>query len=492
MARVQHLPPSAASLTASFRDLGYSLETAIADVIDNSIAADSTEIKVFCDASRREPVLAIVDNGHGMNESEVVNAMRHGTADPRRIRGAKDLGRFGLGLKTASFSQCRRLTIISAFKGERSGAEWSLAQIEAENDWNLSVLEKEDIESQPCIDMLGDCGTLVIWRELDRLLEIESEHKRDEILNEKLSIVEKHLALVFHRFLAGELKGRRKLSISINGRRVVAFDPFCRKNEATQLLCEEKVWIGEIEVSLRAFILPHHSRLTELEYEFYRDRSDFISNQGAYVYRNGRLMVWGDWFRLVTKSESTKLARVQIDFPNSLDEDWTIDIKKSRARPPHLVRERLKQILVRIVARSVTVHRGRGERLYQEVRSPVWERYAGHGGIRFAINMEHPIVATLLSRLAVGDAEALRMLLESISASLPVEMIYSDYSTSPREMKQHLDSSEKLPELLVRLKSSIFGDMPGEAEVFRQVVRSSKIFEGHLEAAEKFIEETFK
>ena len=118
---------------------------------------------------------------------------------------------------------------------------------------------------------------------------------------------------------------------------------------------------------MQPYVLPHHSRLSAADYDFYQDRSDFISNQGGYVYRNGRLMAWGDWFRLVPKGEATKLARVQIDFPNSLDEAWTIDIKKSRARPPHTVRERLRQIISQITGRSVTVHRGRGQKLFQEV-----------------------------------------------------------------------------------------------------------------------------
>lgn len=339
MARSHHLPPSAASLTSSLRDLGYSLETAIADLIDNSISADATDIQILCDTSRSLPVLIIVDNGGGMTEAEVIGAMRHGATGPRKKRESKDLGRFGLGLKTASFSQCRRLTVLSAKAGERAGAEWDLAQVEEDDDWFIAVLEPDEIAHQPFIEELGDNGTLVIWRDLDRFLEDESGQKRDEIVNEKLAIVERHVSLVFHRFLAGDVKGRKKIAIRINGHPVTPFDPFCRRNAATQLLPEETVWVDDVAVSMQPYILPHHSRLSATEYDYYQDRSDFISNQGAYVYRNGRLMAWGDWFRLVPKGEATKLARVQIDFPNSLDEAWTIDIKKSRARPPHAVRE---------------------------------------------------------------------------------------------------------------------------------------------------------
>ena len=332
MARDHHLPPSAACLSASMRDLGYSLETAVADIVDNSISANATAIDIVCDLSGAKPSLTILDNGWGMSSSEVVEAMRHGTANPKQARSPKDLGRFGLGLKTASFSQCRTLTVASAKDGSLSGAVWSLDRIDSLDDWMLSILDDEEIGDLGFSERLKENGTVVMWTDLDRLFEDETGIRRDEIVNEKLDVVEKHLSLVFHRFLAGEVKGRKKIAISLNGHPVAAFDPFCRKNSATQILPEEVVYVGETAVQMQPFILPHHSRLTASEYDFYQSRSDFISNQGAYIYRNGRLMAWGDWFRLIPKGEATKLARVQIDFPNSLDESWTIDIKKSRAR----------------------------------------------------------------------------------------------------------------------------------------------------------------
>lgn len=491
MARPHHLPPSASSLTASLRDLGYSLETAIADLIDNSISADATEIQIFCDMSRSVPVLVIADNGRGMSEAEVIAAMRHGATDPRKKRGPKDLGRFGLGLKTASFSQCRRLTVVSAVNGERAGAEWNLAQVEEDDDWFIAVFEPDEIVAQPFFETLGDIGTLVIWRDLDRLFEEETGQKRDEIVNEKLVVVERHLSLVFHRFLAGEVKGRRKLTIRINGHPIAPFDPFCRKNPATQVLPEEAVWVDEVAVSMQPYILPHHSRLSASEYDYYQDRSDFISNQGAYIYRSGRLMAWGDWFRLVPKGEATKLARVQIDFPNSLDEAWTIDIKKSRARPPHAVRERLRQIIAKITARSVTVHRGRGQKLFHETQAPLWERYADHGGIRFAINADHPLVTSLSARLSPDDAASLRVLLDSIAASLPVEMIYSDYSTHPREVSQAAADENQTLDRLRSLKQVLYGDGPVDRNAFLQIVRSTRLFDGQIETAEKYISEAF-
>jgi hypothetical protein len=491
MAKPHYLPPSAVSLSASLRDLGYSLETAIADLIDNSISADATDIQILCDMSRKDAVLVIIDNGQGMSESEVISAMRHGSTDPRKKRGPKDLGRFGLGLKTASFSQCRHLTVASSKNGMRSAVEWNLSQIEDDDGWYVAILDTNDITALPFVDQLPEPGTIVLWRDLDRLFEDESGHRRDEIVNEKLAAVERHLSLVFHRFLAGEVKGRKRITIKINGHPITPFDPFCRKNPATQMLPEETVWVGDQAVQMQPYILPHHSRLTASEYDFYQNRSDFISNQGAFVYRNGRLMAWGDWFRLVPKGEATKLARVQIDFTNSLDEAWTIDIKKSRARPPQIVRDRLRQIITKITARSVIVHRGRGQKLFQETQAPLWERYADHGGIRFAVNMQHPLIQSIDAKLASEDVRSLHVLLESIAASLPVEMIYSDYSTNPREVSQsNIDESETL-ERLKSLHQVLYGDGQGNPTAFMQIVRSTKLFEGHLETAEKYASEAF-
>lgn len=492
MARDHKHPPSAACLSASMRDLGYSLETAIADVIDNSISAGADAIEIICDLSGAEPLVAVIDNGRGMTDCELLDAMRHGTANPRQQRSPRDLGRFGLGLKTASFSQSRSLTVATARDGVRCGAEWDLDRIDDADDWILSILDDEDLDSLPYVDRISVHGTVVVWRKLDRLVEDEAGDRRDEIVSEKLDALGKHLSLVFHRFLAGDVKGYPKISIAVNGHTIEAFDPFCKKNPATQVLPEEVVRIGEAEVRLQPYVLPHHTRLSTREYDFYQSRSDFISNQGAYIYRNGRLMAWGDWFRLVPKGESTKLARVQIDFPNSLDEAWTIDIKKSRARPPHAVRERLRQIIAKIIARSVTVHRGRGQKLFQECDAPLWERYADHGRIRFAINAQHPLIVSLNTKLQPDDAISLRILLDSIAASLPVEMIYSDYSTHPREVSQTIADKDLTLERLRSLKQVLYGDGPGDPDAFLQIVSSTHLFDGQIGTAKTFINEAFK
>jgi len=491
MAREHSLPPSAASLSQSMRDLGYSLETAVADLIDNSISAESSKINIICNLSAENPSLAIIDDGKGMDINELLSAMRHGSANPGKSRDDHDLGRFGLGLKTASFSQCKRLTVISSKDSKLNGAVWDLDLVSSKDDWIISILEPTEIALEPFADHLEGSGTVVIWRILDRLFEDKTGDIRDEIVNEKLDILEKHLSLVFHRFLAGEVKDRKKISLTINGHPVEAFDPFCRKNGATQVMPEEVIRVGQSTVRLQPYILPHHSRLSAIEYDFYQNRGDFISNQGAYIYRNGRLMAWGDWFRLIPKGEATKLARVQIDFSHAMDEAWTIDIKKSRARPPHAVRERLRQILSEITNRSTTVHRGRGKKLFEEHRSPFWERYADQGNIRYSLNHDHPLICQMRTLLNESGTRLFSMILESAASSLPVEMIYSDFSTHPKASYQNILEENEILERLKNFKEVLFSQGEVDAEVFREIIRSTRLFENCMETAENFISKEF-
>lgn len=485
------LPPRAAALSESLRDLGYTIDTAVADIIDNSIAANATKVDIWCGPDDDEPTLAIVDNGDGMSRSTLVEAMRYGSKNPRASRKAGDLGRFGLGLKTASFSQCRRLTVVSAQDDKVAGATWDLDKL-AEDAWTISVLDKRDCQKVEYTDHLGAHGTLVLWEGLDRLTEQQTEATQSAIVSEKLALLGHHLSLVFHRFLSGEVPKRKKLAIRINGHRILPFDPFCRGNKATSPQPPETVDIDGSLVQLQAYILPHHSKLSRNEFDFYRGRSDFLSNQGAYVYRSGRLMAWGDWFRLIPKGESTKLARVQIDFPAELDELWTIDIKKARAQPPHEVREKLKQIIGRIADQSSRVHSGRGRKLFEADVMPMWSRYPVNGAISYRPSADHPLIQSFAKSLSTQQGKNLQTLLQAIGSSIPVEAIYSDYSISPKELDEvDPESAEALTEKISRLRDVLDPSGTMSADHFRRIVKSTRVVEGSERLLTAYIEKEF-
>ena len=167
---------------------------------------------------------------------------------------------------------------------------------------------------------------------------------------------------------------------------------------------------------------------------------------------------------------------------------WTIDIKKSRARPPYAVRERLRQIIPRITGRSTTVHRGRGQKLFEEVQAPVWERYADQGKIRYALNASHPLAEAVVRRLDEPGEKSFGLLLEVIAAALPVEMIYSDYSTNPRDVRQISDGPE-IADRLRTVKCALFGEGAADPDVLREVIRSTRLFDNHKDVVEQFIRE---
>jgi Histidine kinase-, DNA gyrase B-, and HSP90-like ATPase len=483
----QSLPPHASSLTESMRDIGYSLETAVADIIDNSIAAGATEVSIRIDFESASPLLCIIDNGRGMNLAELIDAMRYGSKHPRDVRTLDDFGRFGLGLKTASFSQCRRLTVISSQKGKLEGAIWDLDTISGEDEWMLGILESVEIASLPYISELVSTGTMILWEKLDRLC--GSEFVNKDVLYEKLELVDHHLSLVFHRFLVGEIKGK-KLKIMMNNHNLEAFDPFCVSNKATQLLPEEIVRIEGHEIKIQPYILPHHSKLSLREHDYYQSRSEFVSNQGIYVYRNSRLMAWGSWFRLVPKGESTKLARVKIDFPNALDEQWTIDIKKSRAYPPPQVRDRLRHVLTRIIEQSTRVHTGRGRRLFDENHEPFWVRYAEHGGVRYSLNKDHPVLVSYQQMLEPDQRRLFQEVLTVVEDSIPVEAIYSDYSMTPKifDDAPALDVEDILRRLSL-LCEILSAEKQLDADSFRKIVNNLKPFCDYPKEIERVIKE---
>jgi len=434
--REKTLSPHASSLIQSMRDLGYSLETAIADLIDNSITAKSDNVKIFLKLNETErSCLAIIDNGSGMNDEQLMEAMRPGSRNPREKRSKHDLGRFGLGLKTASFSQCKSLTVVTRSNGITFAAQWDLDLINQRNEWVVLVPEIEEIKNLPFIGELGQHGTYILWQKLDRLLENSTFETVKNSTYDKLSDLEKHLSLVFHRYISGDYR-KPKLNIFINDHAIAAFDPFCTSNRATQMLQEEIVRVDKKDIIIQPYILPHHSKLSKQEYDYYNSRSEFVSNQGVYVYRNGRLIIWGNWFKLVPKGEATKLARVKIDFPNSLDEHWSIDIKKSHAHPPLQVREKLKQIINRIAEQSTRVHKGRGNRLFDEQEHPLWKRNIHRQGIRYSLNQEHPLLMIVQNRLDEEGKAAFEDVLTVIGHSLPLEAIYADYSSSPHDFEE--------------------------------------------------------
>lgn len=428
--RTRDLPPNAAPLMEATRAIGYSLESAIADVIDNSVAAGATKVSIEFFPIGNE-YLAILDNGSGMGEEDLINAMRYGAKDPTADREAQDLGRFGLGLKTASLSQCRRLTVISKRDGALSGARWDLDHVVATSSWSLLVLDQADMNGLPLVDQLRplESGTLVIWQELDRMKSGETSF--EAAMGIKMDRVRKHLSLVFHRYLAGET-GLHKLEISVNTDQLKPLDPFLA-GKSTQSMDDETIHIQGQKVTVRPYILPHVTKLTTDELSQLGGDEGLKRQQGFYVYRNKRLLIWGTWFRMMRQGDLSKLARVRVDIPNSLDHLWTLDVKKSTAVPPEAIKKNLAAMVERIAEGSHRTWRVRGKIETDSAKVHLWNRVkARTGGIMYEINRKHPVVLAVASAMDHVGARALEQLLVLTERSLPLNALYVDLTTDER------------------------------------------------------------
>jgi hypothetical protein len=375
-----------------------------------------------------------------MSPNELTAAMRHGSRDPRQVRDARDLGRFGLGLKTASLSQCRKLTVVSWKDGALSARRWDLDHVASRQDWMLLGLSHDQIVALPLVDELRarEHGTLILWEDFDRLT--ADGTPLDRALGNCVDVARDHLSLVFHRFLNPQ-PGIRAVSININCNPLRSIDPFLMNHKATQPLPVEEFLVEGDRVSVSPFILPHISKLSAAELDLAGGEEGLRRNQGFYIYRNRRLISWGSWFRLVRQEELTKLARVQVDISNRLDHLWQLDIKKSTTYPPESLREGLKQIIHRITEGSRRVYTYRGRKAPDKIVH-AWERIVDRDGISYRINRDHPLVAAVSAMVPDEHSALFGDLLRVLEDSLPFDALYVDMASEVRPATRDLSEDE--------------------------------------------------
>ena len=423
--------PDPISLMESMRAVGYSVEAAIADLIDNSISAKADVVEIKYDASG-DPFVAILDNGRGMVPDELTSAMRHGSGNPTDIREPDDLGRFGLGLKTSSLSQCRKLTVVSRKDSITCARRWDMDIVQHSGRWLVVVPDFNELEALPMFSHLQalNSGTLVVWQDLDRLTAGAFDPQAE--MTTKLSSLYEHLALVFHRFTQKE-DGIGPVSMMVNGQQIPPRDPFLRANTFRQPLEGQVIKHKRGNVRVLPFILPPVSHLSPDEISLAGGKEGLRGTQGFYIYRNRRLVLWGTWFRLVPKEEFYKLTRVQVDIPNTFDDLWALDIKKSVAFPPEAIRSRLKELIPHFANTSKKTVTYPGRKQSDKGFVPLWTRIEPHhGAFGYKLNMEHQVIQSLSSRLMGDDQKYFQMLLSLFGDTLPFESIYADMCSDRR------------------------------------------------------------
>lgn len=431
--------PDACSMIETFRAVGYSIEAAVADIIDNSITAGALNIWIDYDWKGPKTVLSILDDGCGMSNNELINAMRPGCKNPLDTRADDDLGRFGLGLKTASFSQTRKFTVISKQNNLKSCLwSWDLDFVNKSKSWSLVRYCPDENYWLENMDKLSS-GTCVVWWELDRLTKGTKEDNEASkckflIIMEQ---VKKHLSMVFHRFID---KG---INIFFRNRKIEPWEPFMIDYDGLQPKPETLFQDGRI--SIKGFVLPHRSKLNSEAYNYGKGPKDsWTAHQGFYIYRSNRLLVSGDWLGLFKRELHYDLCRIQINLPNDVDDDWQIDIKKSIARLPLKYKEQILSIAKEVRNQAVEVYRHRGKVLKRKLSNddycPFWEERERHGKRFYKINRMHPLITELYTKSSDLKSD-LEKVLQFIEETVPVPLITFQEDEKPHgqpfEGKEH-------------------------------------------------------
>jgi hypothetical protein len=430
--------PNPGALIESLRAFGYSLRTAIADLIDNSISAGSRNIHLAFHWAGSDSYILLEDDGGGMTEAVLKEAMRLGSRSPVEVRAPHDLGRFGLGMKTASFSQCRRLTVTSRMKGAKQiTRRWDLDHVVRRQKWELLAHPADGSETRlPTFEH----GTAVLWECMDRVVPPGTKAGDDKRMHrywEMAEEVKQHLRVVFHRCIEGGSAPR----IYFNRNRLTPWDPFKHGG----FLNEENLLLDGVAVQVRAFVLPHPSKLSPDEQKEAEGLRGWPGQQGFYVYRADRLLVAGDWLGLgFLKEDHHRLARLQVVIPNSMDSAWTIDVRKSRAAPPPALRERLHDLAKITRNRAADVFRHRGKLIGKHAQDPgaLWQRRVKNNRVFFTVNREHPLV---VAAMGGGAHDAVSGLLRLLEETVPAQTIVIDNSERPDSISkpfEHADEAE--------------------------------------------------
>jgi len=431
MGHIIEKQPPAKTLITGIRAIGYNFSTAVADIIDNSISAQASHIDIISNVTEDKAFVAFLDNGIGMTYDELENAMLLGSNRDSREDSDIELGRFGLGLKSASLSQCRVFTVVSKNGNDLNAIVFDLNLIESENKWNLRVLDGDEIRAIPNVDNLlaYQSGTLVVWCEFDK---IQGSTKRfEDSFREAVADAKRHVELVFHRFYSTH-------EISFNFRRIEKRDPFlCGATPRQQTGHTERLRVNDQFITVTPYSLPYWNTITDEEKALLGYPKSIHDDQGFYIYRNKRLISWGSWFRMGLKSEQNKLARIQVDIPSSLDSIWMLDVKKSSARIPDVIREQLRASVRDSSVRSKKTVRFPGLK-EQRAENPVWIRTINmhEKTALYSINRDNPLAIELFENLGRIESRLLEILLSQIETSLPKHSIWND----------HTDDSLKIPD----------------------------------------------
>lgn len=453
------LPPNPQLLLNSLRSTGYTLKSAVADVIDNSISAQASEIAIRFkgDYTGNKPWIAICDNGEGMDRETLFQSMKFGSRELDSERGGVlDLGRFGLGMKTASISQCRKLTVFSWQNNICSALCWDLDKITT--TWEIIELNAAEIEGHGIIQEIINSldfnitksGTVVLWEVLDRDALINQEN-----MNDSMDEVATHISEVFHRFMQKEVGHDTVIRFTMNGRVIEPLSPFGPNVQCKYILKNDSFKCHGHTVKYQPYILPRAIDYEkESDYTKYGGKQGYLQNQGFYIYRNRRLIEKATWFRKLKKEYKTQLLRIQLDIPAELDEFWGIDVRKSQTTPPLDVQDKVCGI-VESAMKEARKHWDCGTgniKITQDSLDPIWAIKAKGGKnpqYSYELNNSHPLYRLIMRNLPKEIRSLFTEYASTISETFPYDRYYSDRNqTADTKFEMDRPADERLTKMI--------------------------------------------
>lgn len=425
-------PPKAKFLMGSMRHMGYSFADAIADVMDNSVSANATTIRLLFPVNSENIYVGILDDGHGMSKQELFRAMCYGSQANEKERGENDLGRFGLGMKSASLSQCRKMTVVSKKDGEMSAYRWDYDEITSQGqrgDWAVLELNDAEISQQYCYSEIAalEHGTLVLWEDFDGLYK-SSGGRIYEALTRNRNYLLDHLPLIYHRFISED-----GLKIFVNYEELKALDPFlvnrsdCSWGTIRQPLTDSKGHEHFVEIT--PYKLPFVTEMSDAEQHLIGGADKMSKMQGYFIYRGRRLIRYGTWFG-TPRHEVSKYARVKVDIPNCMDDIWKVDVMKRNAEIPTELAKLLEKTIGSLIAKSTrqTKFRGRKVTAPDEKQVYVWDRIESRQDyFSYKINRSNCFIQSVLDQLEDSQKTAVELMLQQIENNIPIHQMHLDH-----------------------------------------------------------------
>lgn len=423
--------PNPEYLIKSIAEQGYTLETSLADLLDNSISANSKKVEIISSNIEDKLKVFIADDGDGMNETELSSNMMFPSQNVENKRTLNDLGRFGLGMKTASFSQTRKFTVLSRVKGTSDfhGRTWDVNYLKQCGKWRILVNTKDEITK-----LLNDYkkttenhlkafdnyipNTIIIWDGLykfENYLNPDNQYKHfKEQIN---TVTAEYLGIVFHKFMT---EGSNKLQIRINNLRVVGFDPFVSsKGETARSLGEKEMMFGEDVLRMNAFVLPVEA--SENEILWTTQKKNLMDLEGIYIYRGNRIIFFGGWNGIIKKETKLKLARLKIEFENINDDKLQLNVAKSKIEIPYELKSGVLRYLIELREQAKMEYNNRGLKQRKSIDHSsidLLKRIQTTKGLFYSINDEFPLLNDIKANLNSSQKKKLHILLRAINHTI--------------------------------------------------------------------------